>query len=135
MNYVPGKRAIPMLEAVSAIQLCPLTANSPGGTTNFHPSPSPEVQADHRSLAEAALERQRLQPDSGVVHLALAGTLNTTHNIEEADTQIQLAERTRLTTRARNCRRSRVADRWDEAPGIERAISLEPRDPAAQPVG
>ena len=64
--------------------------------SSFKAVSSPEEQAvDHRSLAEDALEKaRRVQPDSGAVHLALARhAVKTTYNIEEADTQIQLARK------------------------------------------
>ena len=133
-----SKRAIPMLEeAVTrdpnfVLAYCELAR----WHDQFSPfKSSPEEQAvDHRSLAEDALEKaRRVQPDSGVVHLALARhAVNTTHNIEEADTQIQLAERTLFNNAELETFAGRVArrqDRWDEAVRhMERAIALEPRD-------
>jgi len=99
---------------------------------------SPEEQTvDHRSLAEAALEKaRRLQPDSADVHLALAQhALFINRNVDEADIQIQQA----LQSLPNNAQVEQIAgrvarrqDRWDEAVRhMERSVSLEPRDVAA----
>jgi TolB-like protein/tRNA A-37 threonylcarbamoyl transferase component Bud32 len=133
-----SKRVVPMLE--EAVKRDPNFVLAYCELARWHDqfspfSTSPKVQGvDHRSLAEDALEKaRRLQPDSGAVHLALARhAVNTTHNIDEADTQIQLAKRTLFNNAEFETFAGRVArrqDRWDEAVRhIERAIALEPRD-------
>ncbi len=97
-------------------------------------APPEEVTIDHRSLAEVAMEKARqLQPDSGAVHLELAyHALTITKNLEEAETQIELARRTLPNNSQVEVIAGRVArrqDRWDDALRcFERAVSLEPRD-------
>ena len=96
--------------------------------------PAEERAIDHRSLAEAALEKaRRLQPESGAVHLALARhALQVSNNLEEAEIQIQLARQAlpnngQVETIA--ARLARRQDRWDDAIRyFEKAVSLEPRD-------
>ena len=135
-----SKRAIPMLEeAVTrdpnfVLAYCEL-AKWHDEFSSFKAVSSPEEQAvDHRSLAEDALEKaRRVQPDSGIIHLALARhAVKTTYNIEEADTQIRLARQTLFNNAELETFAGRVdrrLDRWNDAVhDMERAISLEPRD-------
>ncbi len=96
--------------------------------------PPEELAIDHRSLAEVALEKaRRLQPDSGAVHLVLAlHAIKITNDVEEAETQVELARRTLPNNAEVEAIAGRVArrkDQWDEALRcFERAVSLEPRD-------
>ncbi len=135
-----SKRAIPMLnEAIArdanfVLAYCELAKWHDEIYYARNVGPPEEQTVDHRSLAEAALEKaRRLQPDSGAVHLALGRhALWINHNVEEADIQIQLARQT-LPNNAQVEQYAgwvaRRQDRWDEAVRhMERAISLEPRD-------
>ena len=96
--------------------------------------PPEELTIDHRSLTEIALEKARtLQPDSGAVHLELADhALKITKNLEEAETQVELARRTLPNNSQVEAIAGRVArrqDQWEESIRcFERAVSLEPRD-------
>ncbi len=97
---------------------------------------TPEERAvDHRSLAEAALlQAQRLQPDSGLVHLATAKHLiSSLRNSEQARIELDLARRTLpnhpLVERYAGMV-ARVEGRWDEAlRAYEKVVALEPRQP------
>src|SRR4029077_19055526 len=138
-----SKRAIPMLnEAIArdpnfALAYCELAKWHDEIYMSRNVGPPEEQTVDHRSLAEAALEKsRRLQPDSADVHLALAQhALFINRNVDEADIQIQQA----LQSLPNNAQVEQIAgrvarrqDRWDEAVRhMERSVSLEPRDVAA----
>jgi serine/threonine protein kinase/tetratricopeptide (TPR) repeat protein len=138
--YIDAKRAIPMLqEAVArdpnfALAYCELARWHDDMYYQRNVGPAEERAVDHRGLAEAALEKaRRAQPDSGLVHLALARhALQINSDVEEAEVQIQLA-RTALPNSAQvegiAGRIARRQDRWDDAlKDFERAVSLEPRN-------
>jgi serine/threonine protein kinase len=137
--YIDAKRAIPMLqEAVArdpnfALAYCELARWHDDMYYQRNVGPAEERAVDHRRFSEAALEKaRRAQPDSGVVHLALARhALQINSDVEEAEVQIQLA-RTALPNSAQvegiAGRVARRQDRWDDAlKDFERAVSLEPR--------
>jgi len=98
--------------------------------------PPEELAVDHRGLAELALDKaRRLDPDSGALHLELAiHALQINRNVEEAEIQVQLARRSLPNDAQVESIAGRVArrkDQWDEAVRcLERAVSLEPRDPS-----
>ena len=143
-QFTNGKRAIAMLN--EAIGRDPGFVLAYCGLARWHDEiywlrnvgPPEEQTVDHRSLAEAALEKaRRLQPDSADVHLALAQhALFVNRNVDEADIQIQQA----LQSLPNNAEVEQIAgrvarrqDRWNEAvQHMERGISLEPRDVAAK---
>ena len=143
-QFANGKRAIAMLN--EAIERDPSFVLAYCGLARWHDEiywlrnvgPPEEQTVDHRSLAEAALEKaRRLQPDSADVHLALAQhALFINRNVDEADIQIQQA----LQGLPNNAQVEQIAgrvarrqDRWDEAVRhMERSISLEPRDIVAR---
>ena len=138
--YGDGKRAISLLE--EAILRDPTFVSAYCELAKWHDEfyfqrnigPSDERAIDHRSLAEAALERaRRLQPESGLVHLTLARhLLQISNSVEEADIQIQLARQALPGDAEVEAIAGRVArrlDRWDESIHcLEKAVSLEPRD-------
>ncbi|MFL6597127.1 MAG: protein kinase domain-containing protein [Chthoniobacterales bacterium] len=135
-----GKRAIELLEQAVArdpklvLAYCELAKWHDDLYFQRNHGPPEELAVDHRSLAEVALEKARtLQPGSGAVHLAVAlHALKITKNLEEAQTQVELARRTLPNNAQVEAIAGRVArrqDRWDEAIRcFERAVSLEPRD-------
>jgi serine/threonine-protein kinase len=88
---------------------------------------------DHRALAEAALEKaQRVMPDIGPVHLALADHfLGANNDVEQARIEIDLARRTMPNSAELETSAGAIArrqSRWDEALLFyERAVALEPR--------
>ncbi len=135
-----SRRAIPMLqEAVTrdpnfVLAFCELAKWHDEFNSYKGVFPPEEQAVDHRSLAEDALEKaRRVQPDSGMIHLALARhAVKTTYNIDEADTQIRLARQTLFNNAELETFAGRVdrrLDRWDDAVhDMERAIALEPRD-------
>ena len=97
------------------------------------------LRRSRRSTTEASprtpwRRRAGCSPIPATVHLALARhAVNTTYNIEEADTQIQLARQTLFNNAELETFAGRVDRRQDQmgrsCPTImERAISLEPRD-------
>ena len=96
-----------------------------------------ELSVDHRSLAEACLaQAQRLQPELGEVHLALANHyFYVTHDDEQARREIELAQRllpnnSDVATLAGLL--ARRQGRWEEAVrSLEYASDLNPRDPMA----
>ncbi len=139
-----GRRAIPMLnEAIGydpnfILAYCELARWHDEIYSLRNIAPPEEQTIDHRSLAEAALEKaRRLRPDSGDVHLALARhALFINNNVEEAAIQIQQA-RPSMPNNAQfeQCagRVARRQDKWDEAARhMERGVSLEPRDVVAR---
>jgi serine/threonine protein kinase/tetratricopeptide (TPR) repeat protein len=88
---------------------------------------------DHRALAESALEKaQRVMPDIGPVHLALADHFLVANNdVEQARIEIDLARRTMPNSAELETSAGAIArrqSRWDEALRFyERAVALEPR--------
>jgi tetratricopeptide (TPR) repeat protein len=100
--------------------------------------PPEQRTTDHRSLAEAALEKaRRLQPDSGPVHLSLARhAIQITNDLDQAEREVQLARQVLPNNAEVETIAARVArrrDRWDESiRDFEKAVSLEPRDIATR---
>jgi serine/threonine-protein kinase len=142
--FVDAKRAIPMLE--EAIGRDPNFVLAYCDLARWHDElyylrntgPPEERTIDHRSLAEAALEKARLlQPDSGVVHLNLARhAIQITNDLDQAELQVRLA-REALPNNAQvetiAARVARRQDRWDQAiRDFEKAVSLQPRDIATR---
>jgi tetratricopeptide (TPR) repeat protein len=137
--YVDAKRAIPMLEEALArdphfvLAYCELARWHDDMYWSRNVGPDEERAVDHRSLSEAALEKaRRVQPDSGLVHLALARhALQINSDAEEAEVQIQLARKALPNNAQVEAIAGRIArrkDRWDDAlKDFERAVSLEPR--------
>ena len=137
--YADAKRAIPMLqEAVAqdpnfALAYCELARWHDDMYYQRNVGPVEERAVDHRSLSEAALEKaRRAQPDSGLVHLALARhALQINSDVEEAKVQIQLAREALPNSAQVEAIAGRIArrqDRWNDAlEDFERAVSLEPR--------
>jgi len=138
--YADGKRAMSLLEEAIArdptfvLAYCELAKWHDDFYFQRNIGPPEERAVDHRSLAEAAMEKaRRLQPESGPVHLALAEhALRVSNNVEEADIQAQLARKVlpgNAQVEAIAGRVARPQDRWDEAVQCsEKAVSLEPRD-------
>jgi serine/threonine protein kinase/tetratricopeptide (TPR) repeat protein len=137
--FAAGKRAIALLEqavardANFALAYCELAKWHDDLYFQRNIGPPEELAIDHRSLAEVALEKARtLQPGSGAVHLELADHALKINNLEEAETQVELARRTLPNNAQVEAIAGRVArrqNRWDEALRcFERAVSLEPRD-------
>ncbi len=93
-----------------------------------------ERTVDHRSLADAALEKaRRLQPDEGRVHLALASHLRAVGgDNEQARIELELARRSLPNDAELEQSAGLTAvrqGRWDEAArAYEKAAGLEPRD-------
>ena len=91
-----------------------------------------ELAVDHRSLAEAALHAaQRIDPDAGEIHLAMANHLClVVHDDAQAKVEIDLARRTLpnnplLETLAGGI--AARAGRWeDQVQALERAAELDP---------
>jgi serine/threonine protein kinase/Flp pilus assembly protein TadD len=135
-----GKRAIKLLDQAVArdpsfvLAYCELARWHDDLYFQRNHAPPEELAIDHRSLGEVALEKARtLQPDSGTVHLELADhAVKITKNLEEAETQVELARRTLPNNAQVEVIAGRVArrqDRWDEAlECFKKAVSLEPRD-------
>ncbi len=96
-----------------------------------------ELSVDHRSLAAACLaQAQRLQPDLGEVHLALATHyFYVTHDDAQARREIELAQRLLPNNSAVASLAGLLArrqGRWEEAVrSLEYAADLNPRDPMA----
>jgi len=138
--FATGKRAIGLLEQAVGrdpnfvLAYCELAKWHDDLYFQRDHGPPEELAIDHRSLAEVALEKARtLQPDSGAVHLELADhALKITKNLEEAETQVELARRTLPNNAQVEAIAGRVArrqDQWEESLRcFERAVSLEPRD-------
>ena len=138
--FATGKRAIGLLEQAVArdpnfvLAYCELAKWHDDVYLQRNHGPPEELTIDHRSLTEVALEKARtLQPDSGAVHLELADhALKITKDLEEAETQVELARRTLPNNAQVEVIAGRVArrqDQWEEAIRcFERAVSLEPRD-------
>src|SRR5215469_9642669 len=136
--YIDAKRAIPMLqEAVArdpnfALAYCELARWHDDMYYGRNVGPAEERAIDHRSLSEAALEKaRRVQPDSGLVHLALARhALQINSDVEEAEVQIRLARKALPNSAQVEAIAGRIArrqDRWDDAlKNFEHAVSLEP---------
>ena len=137
--YIDAKRAIPMLEeAVTrdpgfVLAYCELAKWHDDMYWSRNVGPAEERAVDHRSLSEAALEKaRRVQPDSGLVHLALARhALQIISDVGEAEVQIQLARKALPNNAQVEAIAGRIArrqDRWDDAlEDFERSVSLEPR--------
>ncbi len=138
--FAAGKRAIALLEQALArdanfvLAYCELANWHDDFYFQGNIGPPEELAIDHRSLAEVAMEKARkLQPDSGAVHRQLAlHALKINNNLEEAETQVELARRMLPNNAQVEMIAGRVArrqDRWDEALRyFEKAVSLEPRD-------
>jgi serine/threonine protein kinase/tetratricopeptide (TPR) repeat protein len=138
--FSKGKRAISLLE--DAVTRDPNFVPAYCQLAKWHDDlhfqrnvgPSEEKTIDHRSLAETALTKARLlQPDSGVVHMALSlHALQITRDVDEAQLQINLARVALPPDAELETIAGRVArrqDRWDEAlQCFQRALQLEPRD-------
>ena len=99
---------------------------------------TPEERAvDHRSLAEAALlQAQRLAPDSGRVHLALAKHLiSPVQNFGQARIELDLARRALPNNPLVERYTGMIAQlegRWDDAlRALKKLVTLEPRQPGA----
>src|SRR5262249_26642552 len=101
-----------------------------------HVRPVEDRDVDHRALAEVALEKaQRVNPDFGPVHLAVADHFLLANNdVEQARVEIDLARRTMPNNAALEMSAGTIArrqSRWDDAVrSFERAVTLEPRSPA-----
>jgi TolB-like protein len=137
--YLDAKSAIPMLqEAIArdpnfALAYCELARWHDDMYYQRNVGPAEERAVDHRSLSEAALEKaRRVQPGSGLVHLALARhALQINSDVEEAEVQIQLARKALPNSAQVEAIAGRIArrqNRWDDAlKNFERAVLLEPR--------
>jgi len=142
--YIDVKRAIPLLEEAIArdpgfvLAYCELAKWHDELYYLRNTGPPEERTIDHRSLAEAALEKaRRLQPDSGPVHLSLARhAIQITNDPDEAERQVQLARQALPNNAEVETIAARVArrrNRWDESiQDFEKAVSLEPRDIATR---
>ena len=138
--FSDGKRALALLdEAIArdpnfALVYCELAKWHDMFHYGRQFAPPEERLIDHRSVAEAALEKaRRLQPDSGAVHRQLAlHALQIIHDPDEAEIQVQLARPSLPNDAELETIAGRVArrqDHWEEAVRcFERAVSLQPRD-------
>jgi serine/threonine protein kinase/tetratricopeptide (TPR) repeat protein len=96
-------------------------------------TPVEKRNVDYRALAEVDLEKaQRVAPDFGPVHLALADHFVVAHNdVEQGRLEIDLARQTMPNSAALETSAGTIArrqGRWDDAVRfLERAVALEPR--------
>jgi TolB-like protein len=96
-------------------------------------TPVEKRNIDYRALAEAALEKaQRVAPDFGPVHLALADHFVLAHNdVKRGRLEIDLARQTMRNSAALEMSAAAIAGRqgrWDDSVrSAERAVALEPR--------
>lgn len=113
---------------------CRLVSEHDSIATHLLGATAEELAVDHRALAEAALaQAQRLQPDSGDVHLAAATHhLTVTRDYERARTEAELARRTlpnNFVIETLTGRIARKQGRWDDSVrALERAVALDPRN-------